>query len=344
VEFGVAVLGDHPAGRIAELARLAEALGLDQVWVNDERFYRDVFVSMTLVACHTRRVKVGCMVTDPFVRHPALTAAAAASVDEVSGGRVVLGMGAGMSGFREMGIERVRPARALREAVPLVQRLTRGEREVTLEGELVRFRGGHLGFTPRRPVPVYVAGRGPRVLEVAGEVADGVIIGSFASEAGIAWGLERAARGARRAGRRPEDLATVSWLYTAIAPDGRQARELVRQGVAVAMWGSREVLGEIGVALPPDVLRFMAQHPYRYEPALLAELARRLPEELLDAFSVAGTAEEVAAKLVRIGRMGIGQAALWLFPPGGHDLEATLRALAADVIPRVRAALGAAGR
>ncbi len=340
MEFGIAVLGDHPPARITELARLAEELGLDQVWVNDERFFRDVFVNLTLVACHTRRITIGCMVTDPYVRHPALTAAAAASVDELSGGRVILGMGAGMSGFREMGIERVRPARAIREAVQLINRLTRGERDVTLEGELIRFRGGHLGFTPLRPVPVYVAGRGPKVLEAAGEVADGVVIGSFASERGITWALDHVARGARRAGRRLEDLARVSWLYTSIAADGRQARELVRKGVAVAMWGSREILGEIGVSLPPAVLRFMEERHYRFEPALLAELARLLPEELLDAFSVAGTAEEVAAKLVRIGRLGIGQAALWLFPPGGDDLETVLRPLAADVIPRVRAALG----
>ncbi len=339
MEFGVAVLGDHPSARIVELARLCEALGLDTVWVNDERFYRDVFVNMTLVACHTRRVKVGCMVTDPFVRHPALTAAAAASVDELSGGRVVLGLGAGMSGFREMGIARVRPARAIKEAVQLIHRLTRGEREVAFEGELVRFRGGHLGFTPLRPVPVYVAGRGPRVLEAGGEVADGVVIGSFASERGITWGLDHAARGARRAGRRLDALETVSWLYTSISSDGRQARELVRKGVAVAMWGSRDVLDDIGVALPPAVVRFMDEHPYRYEPALLAELAGLLPDELLEAFSVAGTADEVAAKLVRIGRLGIRQAALWLFPPGGDDLETVLRPLAAEVIPQVRAAL-----
>jgi 5,10-methylenetetrahydromethanopterin reductase len=201
---------------------------------------------------------------------------------------------------------------------------------------MVRFEGGHLGFRPARRLPVWVAGRGPGVLEAAGAVADGVVIGSFASERGIGWGLEQVARGARRAGRRLEDLARASWLYTAVSPDGRQARDRVRTGVAVAMWGSREVLGEIGVRLPPAVLAFMDAHAYRYEPALLAELARLLPDELLDEFAVAGTADEVAAKLTRIGRQGIGHAALWLFPPDGEDPEALLRTMARDVIPRVR--------
>jgi 5,10-methylenetetrahydromethanopterin reductase len=339
MEFGVALLGDHPPARTVAMARLAEELGLAQVWVNDERFYRDVFVNLTLVACHTRRIRLGSMVTDPFVRHPALTAAAAASVDELSGGRLVLGMGAGLSGFAEMGIQRDRPARAIREAVQLIRRLTRGEREVTFAGELVRFRGGQLGFAPLRPVPVYVAGRGPRVLEAGGEVADGVVIGSFASERGIGWGLEQAARGARRAGRRPEDLHTVSWLYTAIAADGREARERVRTGVAVAMWGSREVLPAIGVRLPAAVLAYMAEHEYRFEPAVLDGLARLLPDELVAEFSLAGTAEEVAARLVRIARLGIREAALWCFPPAGQDIDVVLRPLAAEVIPRVQAAL-----
>ncbi len=339
MQFGIGLVGEHPPARLIELSRLIEGWGLDQVWITDERFHRDVYVNMTLVACHTQRVKVGCMVTDPFVRHPALTAVAAATVDELSEGRCILGMGAGISGFQEMGIQRVRPARAIKEAVELIHRLTRGEHDITFEGDLIHFRDGHLDFKPPRPVPVYVAGRGPRVLQVAGEVADGVVIGSYASERGIEWGLEQAARGARRAGRRVEDLETVSWLYTCVSPDGQQARDAVRAGVAVAMWGSREILGKIGVTLPLPVLRFMEEHPYRFDRDLISELGSLLPDELLEQFSVAGTVEEVTSKLVRIARLGIGQAALWPFPLAGTDVEAVLRSLAEEVIPRVRAKL-----
>ena len=254
MEFGIGLMGEHPAQRMRALCQLIESLGFDQIWVSDERFYRDVFVNMTLAVCLTRKVKVGSMVTDPFVRHPAVTAAAAASVDELSGGRCILGMGAGISGFEELGIQRVRPARAITEAVQLIHRITGGERDIIFEGESIRFRRGHLNFPPLRPVRVYVAGRGPRVLEVAGEVADGVVIGSYASERGIAWGLDCAAKGARHAGRRLEDIAKVSWLYTSISSDGRRARDAVRTGVAVAMWGSHGILPQIGVRLPPDVL------------------------------------------------------------------------------------------
>jgi alkanesulfonate monooxygenase SsuD/methylene tetrahydromethanopterin reductase-like flavin-dependent oxidoreductase (luciferase family) len=177
---------------------------------------------------------------------------------------------------------------------------------------------------------------------VGGELADGVVIGSFASDRGISRGLDHVRRGAARAGRSPADLAIASWLYTAIGRDREEVRAGIRKGVAVAMWGSREILPELGVALPEAILRFMSEHAYSAADEVISEVARRIPDPLLDEFSVTGTPEDVASHLVRIRRLGVGQAALWLFPPRGDDLEGQLRLLAEEVIPRVRAAL--AGR
>ena len=339
MEFSIGMVGDFGPQRTVSLSRLAERRGLDQVWVADERFYRDVFANMTLVACHTERIKIGAMVTDPFVRHPALTATAAASVDEISEGRCVLGMGAGISGFSAMGIERVRPARAIKEAIALIHRLCDGEQDVSLEGELIRFHRGHLNFKPLRRVPIYVAGRGPRVLQAGGEMAEGVVVASYASPRGIRWGLEQVAKGAARAGRDPREVPIASWLYTSVSADGDRARDAVRTGVAVAMWGSREILEKIGVTLPDDVLRFMDEHAYGHAPGLTGTLGRMLPDELLGEFSLAGTVGEVTQKLIDIAGSGVGHAAFWIFPPAGESMEAVLEALLEDVIPAVRAAV-----
>ena len=103
------------------------------------------------------------------------------------------------------------------------------------------------------------------------------------------------------------------------------------------MWGSREILPQIGVRLPPDLLRIMDERSYSYE--VISDVARRIPDDLLEDFSVAGTADEVASKLIQIGRMGIAQAAIWLFPPKGDDLETVLKSLSGDVLPLVRSAL-----
>lgn len=338
MKFSIGLVGDFGPDRTVTLARRAERLGLDQVWVADERFYRDVYASMTLLACRTERIRIGAMVTDPFVRHPALTATAAATVDEISRGRCVLGMGAGISGFAAMGIERVRPARAIKEAIALIHRLCDGERDVSFEGEIVRFHGGHLNFPPLRRVPIYVAGRGPRVLQAGGEMADGVVVASYASPQGIRWGLDQVAKGAARGGRSLEDVALASWLYTSVSDDGDRAREAVRTGVAVAMWGSREILAKIGVSLPDEVLRFMDEHHYGHAPGLTDTLGRMLPDDVLGEFSLAGTPDEVRARLVEIARMGIAHAAFWIFPPEGESMEAVLERLVAEVIPAVRAA------
>jgi len=339
MKFSIGMVGDFGPDQTVELARFAERRGLDQVWVADERFYRDVYASMTLLACRTERIRIGAMVTDPFVRHPALTATAAASVDEISGGRCVLGMGAGVSGFAAMGIERIRPARAIKEAIALINRLCDGEQDVKFEGEIIRFDGGHLGFEPLRRVPIFVAGRGPRVLQAGGEMADGVVVASYASEEGIRWGIDHVAKGAARGGRRLEDIELMSWLYTSVSGDGDRARDAVRTGVAVAMWGSREILAKIGVTLPDDVLRFMDEHSYGHAPGLTGTLGRMLPDELLGQFSLAGTPAEVTERLIRIARMGIGHAAFWIFPPEGESIYAVLEPLLEEVIPAVRAAV-----
>src|SRR4030081_393508 len=104
------MLGNVPVAQMVERAKLAEAHGYDTLWVADERFYREVYSTLAILAQHTKRVHLGTCVTDPFARHPALTAMAIATLDEISGGRALLGICAGVSGFRELGIARARSA------------------------------------------------------------------------------------------------------------------------------------------------------------------------------------------------------------------------------------------
>ena len=98
------VLGDAPIEQLVGRVKLAEASNFDTVWLADERFFREVYSCLALFAANTCRVALGPCVTDPFARHPALTAMAIATLDEIAGGRAVLGLGAGISGFAELGI------------------------------------------------------------------------------------------------------------------------------------------------------------------------------------------------------------------------------------------------
>jgi 5,10-methylenetetrahydromethanopterin reductase len=111
------VLGRHPAGELERLADEARSAGYRRLWMADERFFRDCWVVLGALASNSGDLGLGVCVTDPFVRHPALTATAAATVDELSDGSFTLGLGAGISGFEAMGIDRRRPLVAMREAI-----------------------------------------------------------------------------------------------------------------------------------------------------------------------------------------------------------------------------------
>src|SRR5262249_23773162 len=146
---GLLLLPAHTCDRLAALAQLAERTGYDFLWIADERFFREVYASLTLCALRTERVKLGPCVTDPYSRHPALTAMAIATLDEISGQRAVLGLGAGVSGFRELGIARDKPGVGLREAVEGIRKLLAGE-TVKYPGSVVRGDGAQLDFEPVR--------------------------------------------------------------------------------------------------------------------------------------------------------------------------------------------------
>ena len=225
------------------------------------------------------------------------------------------------------------PAKAIRESIELINRLTSGEQGVSLSGDIIQFGPGQLDFLPARRTPIYVAGRGPRVLEAAGAMADGVVVGSYATREGIEWALSQAARGARSAGRCLDTVDKVSWLYTCVAKDRQAAQQAVRTGVAVAVSGSRNILEQISVELPPAVLDHMDAHGYRFDRSSLAQLGALLPEELVARFSVAGTVAEVIEQLGTIKDLGMGQAALWPFPADGTSLTELVEVLGTQVLP-----------
>lgn len=262
------------------------------MWVADEKFYRDPWVVLAAAALATETVRLGTAVTEPYARHPALIAMAAATLAELAPGRVTVGLGAGGPGFPPMGVDRRRPTKAIPEAVAIIRGLLAGER-VDIEGEVLSFRGGSLNFEPR-PLPIYVAARGEKVLGVAGGVADGVIMAPFASRTAIdvASGLVRA--GARAADRLPPKL--VARVDVCIAGTTDRAREAVRYFVALPVWVSYpnwRYAESLGIELSNELRDLIARRDYRD----IARAAPLLPEAMVDHFAVAGTEGDVAEQL-----------------------------------------------
>jgi 5,10-methylenetetrahydromethanopterin reductase len=316
------------------LATLCEELGFDTLWHSNERFYREMWVRMTVSAVVTERMGLGGAVVDPFAVHPAITAQSLATVAELSGGRATLALGAGGSGFPQMGIRRERPARALREALTIMKPLLAGEL-VTLEGEAVTARSARLHFTPPRPVALWVATRGDHTLRLAGELADGAMVATHSRPADVRAALGLVDEGARRAGRSLQDIRTMVRVDTCIHEDQTAAYEVARLMLAKLLWSSypdRRFVERAGVEVPEPVERILAARDYERIP----EAAPLIPEELVAAFSWTGNPKAVVERVTEVVReTGVDEVGFWLLRASGQTLEEAVRALAADVLPAV---------
>lgn len=331
MDFGFAALVDTPMPEFAERARLIESLGYDYLWVPDERLLRNVYVSLTVAAQSTNTLRIGSAVTNPYTRNPALTAAAIATIDELSGGRTILGLGAG-GGLEAYGLQRESPVGHIRETIEIVRRLTAGG-AVDYRGDHFSLVNTQLDFSPRRQVPIFVAARGPKTLELAGELADGVIIGGFAKPQGIQYAMDRVSAGMRRGGRSPDDMYKVAWCFVSVSPQREDAREAVGRMVMAAMLSSRPILEEIGVQLPAELREELERAEWHF--AAVPDIARHLTDEIVDAFAIHGTPTECTERLVEIAESGIEQIAFVALPARGLTVEDTARSLATEVIPNV---------
>jgi 5,10-methylenetetrahydromethanopterin reductase len=311
--YGIAIFPQAARDFVA-LCKQVDDGPFDQIWVPDERFYRDFGVALTLAALNSKRVRIGSAVTDPFIRHPALTASLMATLDELSGGRVVIGIGAGISGFKQLGVVQEKPQLAIREMATLMRALWNGG-AVTYEGKTTSFKGDGLDYQPIRPnIPIWIAGRGPHVLQLAGEIAEGVMVGALASAPTLRYAFEQVDRGLAKKGRDPSTLSRAVWLHTAVSTDGRAARDAVRTIVAGALISSLPVVGELGIDLPPGLVEQLGAVTYGTHNPEMQRIAQTFDDDLLRHLSCAGTPAEVRAQIAELERLGIQHLAIvpWL--------------------------------
>jgi 5,10-methylenetetrahydromethanopterin reductase len=333
--LGIAFPLDAPVDRLVEAARAAEALGYGYVWATDDRLQRDVFVALAAIAAATASVRLGPGVTNPFSRRPALIASAIATLDEVSGGRAVLGLGAGGTNHRALGVRREAPVAGVGEAVDLIRGLIAG-RELTLEGRVVRADCARLDFTPvRSEIPIYIGARGPRMLELAGATADGIIVGNLAVPSGWSYAVERIRAGAERAGRDLAAVKLVAWVYCAVDDDPEAALDAIRPKVATSLATSRPILTHLGIELPSSYTQRMQRYDWSLEEEAVADAGREIPTELLRFFGLAGTPADCAAALADLlaAFPQITQVAIVPAAQRPADVAAVARRFATEVVP-----------
>lgn len=329
--LGLLNMGDVPPSELVRRAALAEGIGYTYFWIGDERFFREPYQLLALTAAQTSRIIIGPCVTDPYTRHPALTAEAMATLAEISDSRAVLVFGAGHSGFREMGIQRGSSLRRLREAIDLVRRLLPGE-PVSYTGDTIVFNDGVLNTLPGLDVPIWLATEGPRTLELAGATADVVMLGSGATPASVSRALAHVATGANDA-KRPAPPLHLR-LDIAIAEERQAALDTVRPIVLRHLIRHRDddrFIATYGLAELQGPLKAMDYRGYSRDRHRVEGWARLVPDEVIGDFCWAGAAGDIRAAWDRIAHLVHG---LTFYPVlcEGQTWD--------DVVTRTAAALG----
>ena len=244
---------DRPAiSEQIRLAQYAERRGFESVWVCETRLVRDAITPLAAFASATRRIKLATGVVNNWTRTAAVMAMTFATLNELSNGRAIMGIGAYWDPLAwKQGIRRRKTLTAMREYVSVVRRLLDLE-TVTYEGEVVKVRDLHLdlGFgVPQMPmkVPIYIGATGPRMMELAGEVADGVFHNVFTSVAYLRGSLKRVKRGAEKAGRRLQDIDMPQMIGVAMSEDAEVAKNSARYPVAMYMGQQPHIARASGV-------------------------------------------------------------------------------------------------
>jgi 5,10-methylenetetrahydromethanopterin reductase len=331
-----------PVGQAVTLARLVEEAGFDRLGVSDVALQQDCFVVLAACAQATRRVRLGPMVTNPYSRHPAMLAAAIASVHELAGGRAFLGLGVG-AGLEPLNIPTSRPARTLREALIAVRGLFTGE-SVDFAGDVFRLDGAALLCPPATPVPIAVGTRSPAVMRLAGELADTALVGArYLSAAVAAQYRSWLAEGAAKAGRDVNEVEIAPRMTLCVSADGALARRSVKRYVAHYLALIRpddlqvdvERLRAIETALT-RATGWYFDHD-RFDPPELDEL---VTDEMVDRYAIAGTPEECLPHVERLAALGFTSVSMNLAAVRRETLFAGLEETItgfADVLPRVKA-------
>lgn len=223
-----------------ELVQYAEQQGFESAWVCETRLVRDAITPLAAFAAKTRRIKLATGVVNNWTRTSGLMAMTLAILHELSGGRVMLGIGAYWEPLASnQGIHRRKTVSAMREYVTVVRRLLNME-TVTYEGEVVKVNDLRLDLgdgIPRTPkeVPIYIGATGPKMMELAGEIADGVFHNFFTSVEYLRRSLDRVKTGAQRAGRQVREIDMPQMMAVAMSNDAESARNTARYAITMYM-------------------------------------------------------------------------------------------------------------
>jgi probable F420-dependent oxidoreductase len=328
MKFGVS-FGEHPPSLSLETMRAAEDAGFDQAWMFDSHvLWNECFSVLGSLTAQSRssRMEFGTLVNNPQTRDPIVTASAFATLNHLTGGRMICGIGRGDSSVRLLG-RKPSSLAELEHAVQLIRALGSGE-TARVDGADVR-----LEWAAHR-LPVYVGAYGPKALRLAGRVGDGVIF-QVADPFFIAWGLGHVRAGAEEAGRDFEEIVVHAAAPTFIGDDHAAACEEVRWFPAVVGNHIADVLRH-QEDMPEELSAYVADrahYDYREHGEQGTEHSQYVPDDICERFCIIGTRDEVLAKLRELAAVGVDEINLY---PHVTDFPGVIARYGREIIPALR--------
>ena len=301
-----------------DYVRYAEKRGFKAVWQAESRLVRDAIVPMAAYAAVTERIKVGSGVINNWTRNIGLLAATFLTLDDLAPNRILCGIGAWWDPLaKNVGVDRRKPLLAMRETVEVFRRLMVMER-VTFHGEFHHVDGIELdvvhGRREPRHVPIYIGATGPKMMELTGEIADGVVLNYCVPPEYNDHAMERLEAGAKKAGKKLEDIDRPQLVVCSVDHDRERAldtsRELLTQylaqqpHIAKASGVSQEIVGEI-----QSILGWPATHEQ------IKRAKHFVPDELITRITASGTPKEAREKVLEY--LDHGATCPILYPVGG---------------------------
>ena len=313
MKFGIEFVPQIPLKELVRLVKIAEDVGFEYAWITDHYNNKNVYETLALIASETETIKMGPGVTNPYVRSPAISASAIATIDEISEGRATFGIGPGdKATFDALGIEWTKPVSTIKAAIADINTLLAGEKTEA---------GAALGGVKKvqDAIPIYMGAQGPKMLETAGEIADGVLINA-SNPKDYEAAMPMIKKGLAAAGG-DKSFDVGAYTATSIGPDSEAAKNAAKIVVAFIAAGS-----------PPPVIE---RHglPEGFNTKMGDFLAKgdfggaigAVTDEALDAFSVCGTPEEFIPKIEGLAEMGVTQYVAG--SPVGKNVEESIKLL-----------------
>ncbi len=328
VSFDVGILPNRPVSDCVSMARQAEELGYGGVWIADSHsVMRDAYAVLSILATRTKSLTLAAGVTNTVTRHPVVLANSWATLQELSGGRAVCGIGVGESAVRNLGLRPEKLA-VFEEKVRVIRALIRGE-TTEYEGRQV-----HMRWPAAVDVPLIMACSGPKSLRLAGRIADGVLFQVGSDPRLAQYALDNIRAGAEEAGRNFDDLKLYMRVACAVSDDRERARKEVEGYASVAAntvfrTVPREYFDD---QLYDELGRLMTEYDYAEHGSNTSGHQQFLTDNILDAIAIACTPEEAVTRFRGLTDLGIDG---FVWPANMPDPHPYIETFAERVIPHV---------